>query len=209
MANGFSYDRRLARYRAPNGRFLAEREVRGVVDAVIDASAGRMKDLAGRLRSGDVSLPDWQMAMRREIKLGHLVSATAAHGGWDAMTPREWGLVGQRLRQQYQYLDGMAADIASGKQSLNGRLDARAASYAQSSRGTYEEIRRRDAAEERGVMQERRIRHVSDSCAGCVEQAAMGWQLSGVLSPIGTQECRSNCKCTWQTRTVTDLMEAA
>ena len=49
-----------------------------------------------------------------------------------------------------------AADIASGKQKLDGRLLMRARLYAKAARGTFEQMRRRWQRDDNGMTEERR-----------------------------------------------------
>jgi hypothetical protein len=46
-----------------------------------------------------------------------------------------------------------------------------------------------------GVELARRVLHASESCAGCVAEAAKGDQAIDEVAPIGSQECRVNCLC--------------
>lgn len=190
----------LGRYRDnATGRFVSARQVRADIDSYIDASKKQIDTLANQLRGGQISLAEWQTAMRQEIKSMHINTSMAAHGGRAQMTPADWGRAGQQIRTQYQFLDTYAADLASGKIKLDGRLNVRAGMYAESARGSYEQEARRVAANT-GLTEERRIRHASDSCTDCVDYAARGWQPIGALPRIGDSQCRTNCRCTFEYR---------
>lgn len=137
--------------------------------------------------------------MRREVKSVALYSAAAAKGGWAQMSDADYGRVGQYVRGQYQYLRGFAQDVATGKQPLNGRLNARAHLYGQAGRPLYH---RMEIAEQivRGMTEKRSIRHGSDSCDGCVAAEVAGWVPidSKTVLEIGARECRTRCKCSWE-----------
>ena len=110
------------RYRdRATGRFVSELNVRGDLDKYIDAKNSVLDDLANQLRNREISLADWQLQMRAEIRNMHNAAAMVAKGGRNQMTFADWGRVGQRLRFQYGKLDDWAADIASGKAKVVGR----------------------------------------------------------------------------------------
>jgi hypothetical protein len=110
------------------------------------------------------------------------------------MSPADWGWTGQRLRQQYQWLDGFAQDLATGKQALDGTLAVRASLYAEASRATHREMERRQARL-RGEQQEKNQLGAADHCPGCLEQTARGWQPIGSLVPVGSRTCLARCHC--------------
>ena len=178
------------------GRYVSELSVRGDLDKYIDAKNSVLDDLANQLRNREISLADWQLQMRTEIRNMHNAAAMVAKGGRDQMTYADWGRTGRRLRDQYAYLDKWAADIASGKVPLDGRLAQRAKLYGNAARGTYEQ-ERRAVGVEKGNTQEMRILHAKESCSDCIEYAALGWQPIGTLPQIGDSVCRQNCACTF------------
>ena len=186
------------RYRdRATGRYVSELNVRGDLDKYIDAKNSHLDDLANQLRNREISLADWQLQMRNEIRNMHNAAAMVAKGGRDQMTNADWGRTGRELRTQYEYLDKWAADIASGKAPLDGRANVRAQLYGDASRSTYEQNRRATAATNRSQL-ERRILHAAESCADCLQYAALGWQPIGTLPRIGQSQCRTNCKCTFE-----------
>jgi hypothetical protein len=116
------------------------------------------------------------------------------------LTIDDWGWVGQRLRTQYQYLDGFAQDVASGKQMMDGTLAVRASLYALAATGTNREMERRQARL-RGEQQERNQLGAADHCPGCLDQTARGWQPIGSLVPVGSRSCLARCHCSMTYRT--------
>lgn len=196
----YTYDSASGRYRdATTGRFIANQAVRDAVDAVVDAGTTQIVALTRQLQAGTLDLATWQLDAMNIIKVEHVAAGIAAHGGREHMAPADYGWIGSRIKEQYAYLRNFAEEIASGQQALDGRLLVRAELYGQAARGTYEELRRRDQRA-RAVDHERRIRHSSDSCTTCVEQAAKGWQPLGTLNTIGQSECRTRCRCTFDYR---------
>lgn len=187
------------RYRdRATGRFVKELQVRGDLDKYIDAKNTRLDDLANQLRNREISLADWQLQMRNEMRMMHNNAAMVAKGGKAQMTQADWGRTGRELRTQYEYLDKWAAQIASGEAPMDGRMNWRAKLYGQASRGTYEQERRAMAAD-KGNDEEMRILHAKESCKGCISVAGY-WAPLGDLPKLGSQDCSTNCLCTFEYR---------
>lgn len=180
-------------------KFVKFSDVRDALDVAAERSQANMGGLSTQLQNGEISLEQWRSGMRREIKTLHTASAMSAKGGPAQMTQADWGAVGRITRFQYDKLNKFASEIESGKQPLNGRFLRRVGLYAQAGRGTFEQMRRRDMLK-RGWEEERRVLGRADHCAGCLEQAGMGWQPPGKLAPIGSQQCVTNCHCRYAYR---------
>lgn len=181
------------------GRFVSRAFVAGELEKVIAASQTNIEGITQSLLDGNIGIPEWQLSMEREIKAIHTAAGATARGGWAQMSQSDWGFVGSQVKKQYQYLDKFAQDIASGKQPMNGRLMVRAKLYAQSGRGTHEEMRRR-MERNKGKREERRLLAPAEHCTDCVTEAAKGWQPIGTLRPIGASLCRTNCHCRFDFR---------
>lgn len=191
----FGFDRNSQRFRdLSTGRFVSERSVRDGIDRVADLTSRRLGESSARFRAGEITAVQWQSEMLAQIKQAHISAALAAYGGRDAMTPQRWGVVGYQIRVQYAYARNFAADVLSGRQRQNGRMDARARMYGQSIRGTYTAVRRREAAGS-GKRYERNVLGVAEHCRGCVSETGRGWVPIGTLNPPGQRECRGSCRC--------------
>jgi hypothetical protein len=200
LAPGFSWDPVGARYRdTATGRYVPAGQVRAALDAVVDGAAERMRAIAGRLQSGEISLKEWQLGMAREIKAVHVAATASSAGGFAQLSQADLGWVGQRVRTQYQYLDRYAREIASGKQPMDGTLLSRAALYGHAGRATGREAERREARL-RGDDEERSVLGLADHCPGCLEEARKGLRPIGTLVPVGGRDCRSACHCHFETR---------
>lgn len=192
----FVWVEKVGRYRdAATGQWVADAAVKAGVENVAAQAAVNMRALAMQYRTTNMEIADFQRAMMQEIKLAHIASALAAVGGRAAMTPSHWGRVGQLIREQYQYVQGMVTQTLDGVQRVNGRLDARAASYGSAVRATFENMRRFERAAA-GYQYEKNILHANESCGQCRDLAAMGFVPMGTLTPVGMRQCRSNCRCT-------------
>lgn len=190
----FTFDPTTGRYRAPDGQFVRENAVRSALDTVLTGEAQAMRDLTQALVEGRLPLAAWQVGMMQEIKSAHLVGTALATGGWAEMDQSDFGWVGQRIRSQYAYLRGFAADITSGRQKLDGTVLARATLYAEAGRQTHRAAIER-AAKQRGMQQERNQLGAADHCSGCLSATAAGWVEIGTLVPCGSRSCLSRCHC--------------
>lgn len=205
MNGPYTYDPKTGRYRGAAGRFVRGAQVKDYTLAVFDRAAGNARVLAQQLQRGEISLAEWQLAMRDEVKRTTLTAAAAANGGWSNLSPADYGRVGRWLAQgprggrgQYAYLADFARQIGEGL-PLDGRFVRRAEMYARQANAFYERERAR-AREIMGYDEIRNLRHSRDSCAGCVSETAKGWQkVTGYRYP-GSRDCLSSCRCSSQMR---------
>ena len=178
---------------AATGRFVGAQPVRRELDRYLD-TADPAKALAEALRGRQVSLADWEVAMRRHVKNTHLNAIALERGGWANMTPADYGRAGQIIREQYGYLRGFAADIASGKQRLDGTLGTRAKLYTQAGRNSL--YRSKAASMSDRVTHQRSIRGKRDSCWQCVELDRKVFRIDDTSFPLpGRRVCNHNCGC--------------
>ena len=181
------------RYRDERGRFVASSTVRRELDRYLD-TADPAKALAEALRGRQVSLADWEVAMRRHVKNTHLNAVAMERGGYANMRPQDYGRVGQIVREQYGYLRGFANDIASGKQRLDGTLGTRAKLYSQAARTSL--YKSKAANMSGGVPHQRSIRSARDSCRQCLDLDRKVFRIDDPSFPLpGQRICRANCQC--------------
>ena len=181
------------RYRDERGRFVASSTVRRELDRYLDNS-DPAKALAEALRGRQLSVADWEVAMRRHVKNTHLNAIALERGGWANMTPADYGRAGQIIREQYGYLKNFAADIASGKQRLDGTLGVRAKLYTQAGRNSY--YRSKAANMSGKVTHQMSVRSARDSCWQCIDLDRKIFRIddSSFVLP-GRRVCNHNCQC--------------
>ena len=195
MDADWSYDRNSGRYRDEKGRFLSQGAVEKLVDARIDRLDGTLKRLTRMLVDGNITLDQWQSSIREQIKAAHLQAAIIGHGGRSGMDSAAYGRVGQRLRQEYAYLQGFANDLLGAR--LSGAMAvARAGLYAQSVRGSFwqgTELRK----QQQGFSLMRRILDPqAQHCQDCLDYASRGVVPVGSLPLPGQRcACRARCRC--------------
>jgi hypothetical protein len=197
----YTFSEASQRYRnMATGKYIKREVVRRALDTALDRSRNEVQRLARSLVNGNMSIADWQIATAKEVKSMHLASASLAKGGWAQMGPREFGKVGNTLRNEYGYLAKFAEQIKDGTQRLDGSLISRANLYAQSPRGTYHAIEARGMLDQ-GKAECRNVLGGSDNnCEGCLAETAKGWMQLGELTPIGDRQCLANCRCSVEYR---------
>lgn len=132
MPSPWKWDEKARRYRGPNGRFIGKARMLALRDTFVDAAKESVGQLAAR-----VAQPGWIDAMREQLKQVYIDQYCLGRGGRNAMTPSDWGRVGNMLKEQYRYLNNFAGDIAAGKLS-EAQIAARAKLYMASSTQAYE-----------------------------------------------------------------------
>jgi hypothetical protein len=194
VAFDYRYNQKTGRYIDQAGRFVSRENVRAAVDTVIVANSTNVLALAEQLKAGEITLASWQLATAKELKTLHVATSLAALGGTKQASQADYGYMGKLIKDQYNFLAGFAKDIASGAQKLDGSFTNRVKLYTESARGTFHSVESREM-QAAGVTMAKRVLGPADHCAGCKEQAALGFQPIEEVAPIGSQECRSNCHC--------------
>jgi len=162
-------------------------------------------ELAWHLRDGRINLQRYEAEMMRLIKRSHLVNSTLAKGGWDQMTPADYGRVGGYVRRQYEYFRNRVRAIKGGTQPVDGRLENVSRQYVRMARRSFSKTLGEEMAL-RGYDQERRVvSKFADHCRtkqrpGCRDLAALGWRPIGTLPLIGEAQCLGGCRCVFHYR---------
>lgn len=190
----FQWDSRARRYRDARGRFIKDQVITSEIEILINDSKGRMRALGQQIVDRTITLKNFELQMRTEIKTAHTAAAAAAAGGWKEMSPADWGRVGAITREEYKLLNKFVRAVRSGKQPRNGTARARAGRYAGTARVTHQ-LMRQSFETAAGKDEARRLLSAAEHCAGCLRQAARKWVPIRELAPIGSQECGPNCKC--------------
>jgi len=72
----------------------------------------RVAELAGQLAEGEITIGEWEILMRDEVRNLHLNALILSHGGdVGSISYADWGLAGYYIRQQYGYLRGYGQAI--------------------------------------------------------------------------------------------------
>lgn len=195
------YDDRSTRYRdLSTGRYVGAEQVREWAGEAMRASSDSMGSLASMVSDGRLTVGDWQGQMRGAIKETYIQQYVSGRGGIEQMTQRDWGSIGGMVREQYRYLDGFAAQVATGELS-EGQIGARSRMYIESGREAHERGYER-AAQEAGLNEVLWvIDAAAENCNDCLGFAGLSWQrveddpYGGAKPGTGDTECLTNCRC--------------
>lgn len=165
----WTYDQRSRRYRhTETGRFIGQRQMVDLRDQFVAAKRDTGTNLAQQLGRGDITIQQWELEMRRNVKTAFVDEYVLGKGGRNAMTQSDWGTVGRMVKDQYQFAHQFARDIADGKLS-QAQIEARSRLYFESATQAYE----------RGRV------------------ASYGAPTLPAYPGDSSTRCRANCKCNW------------
>jgi len=195
MDANWSYDPVGGRYRGENGRFLGQKAIEALIDGRVNNLSTMLKDYTRRLSDGSITIDQWQGSVREAIKMAHIQASVLGQGGRDAMSASDYGRIGQKLRQEYHYLERFVRDMLNGAVSSAHALN-RIGLYAESVRSSYWEgttVRQ----EQQGYSLMRRILDgQAVHCEDCIGFSRKGIVPIGSLPLPGQRcQCQSNCKC--------------
>ena len=190
----FRWNSTAGRYTNASGQFISRKAVHDAFNVAIDNSTKVIANATVAMKEGRTSVAAWQTLMRSEVKNVQLYTGALSKGGWAQLDPTDFGRIGQRIQTQYKALDRFAAEIASGKQKLDGTAVSRSRLYGQSGRQTLHLMERANN-KELGYTKERSIKQTGNNCDDCLDEAARGWVDIGEIVTIGSRQCNMNCKC--------------
>jgi hypothetical protein len=196
----FFWDKKSQRYRygpeagATSGQFVRVEALQNLISDYIDVKQSQARALTQQLFDGNLSVSAWEQAIARELKEAHILTYSIGKGGMKQLSSRDYGLIGNKLKGEYQYLRQSSQDILDGKMSQKEIL-ARLDLYNQSLYLSYSKAQT-EAHIDAGYRWERRRTTAAESCTPCILYAARGWSPIGGLPEIGTgSKCKMNCKC--------------
>jgi hypothetical protein len=191
----WSYDQRTGRYRDEKGRFLSQKAVEALVDSRIERLDATLRRITRMLIDGGITLDQWQASVREAIKGAHIQAAIIGHGGRNQLGSAEYGRIGQRLREEYAYLQRFARDLLDQRSSPAMAL-SRISLYAQSVRGSYWQGTELRKQQQGFSLMRRKLDPQAQHCSDCVAYAARGVVPIGSVPLPGQRcACRARCRC--------------
>lgn len=138
MASPWVYEEALHRYRSTStGRFIGAKEMLGLRDKFIEAQKLAADELAQKLIDGKLTPAEWLTEFRGQIKTSYIDQYILGRGGRNAMTPSDWGKLGNQIKAQYKYAQGFAQSVEKGEIS-EAMLKARGHLYHSASAEAFE-----------------------------------------------------------------------
>ena len=196
MDASWSYDPVSGRYRGENGRFLSRKTVEALVDGRVGKLSTQLKDYTRRLSDGSITIDQWQGSVREALKAAHIQAAVLGQGGRNALSPSDYGRIGQKLRQEYRYLERFVRDLLDGAVSSAHAIN-RIGLYAESVRSSYWEGTTVRQGQQGYSLMRRILDGQAQHCQDCIGYAQRGIVPIGSLPMPGQRcECRARCKCT-------------
>jgi len=192
------------------GRTVARAKIVELLDAQVQARGDRLARLTLDYKDGALDASTWLATMRDELRRAALECRSMAVGGWDKLTPHDYGTIGRALQDDYRRLIGFADDIASGALS-EAQILNRLGMYLGSARVQFflAQIERATPSKPGLVVLGKRVLGISEHCPSCVVYARASWQpIANVIPPGLHSECMTNCRCSVVTREV-PIAEAA
>lgn len=184
-----------------NSKPVPEQKLRLGLQMIIKRSEERMSQLSEQMKTGKISLQQWQARSQNEIRYIHAVASASALGGFSKLTQKDKDVLAERTAEQLKYFNKFGQDVQSGKQKLTGKVNFRARAFSRSACGTYFFVRTfnriAEALRLSKRLQIRRVLGQAEHCSDCQQQVSLGWMESGDarFQPIGQSRCRFNCKC--------------
>jgi hypothetical protein len=180
-------------------RDVDPRAVRLLLDKALDRASQGARNQVLQLRGAQkpkIDLPTWEVEMRRAVKSSTVAARVTGAGGVKRTHLEALERMQATVLEQAKFLRRFALQIETGEQPLDGRAQARAASYIQSARSAHMEARQ-EVAVAIGYDEQRNLRYAGDSCDGCVAMEKLGWiSISDPRwVPIGRRNCLGNCRC--------------
>lgn len=186
-----------------DGVYLSRRELKPKIDRLTAFVQREAAKIAERYKAGQISVVDFEIAMRELLKSAHIVAATVGRGGRGLMAAADWGRVGRKIQWQYGYLGKFTRKLAEGrldKAFSVGRARSYASSiyisYAQSLMATEKEfIADGGDTNPAREMLCRLVQNSEEGCAECTADADAGWMPVSEMGELGTRICGDFCKC--------------
>lgn len=195
----FTFDPRTQRFRYTSGvlagQFVSRKDVQEIVENNITRIKGDLKTITNLLLENKISVATWEETTALTIRKGTVQSYLAGKGGTYQIKPKDKGILGQAIGNEYIYLRRFSEDILAGKLSP-AQIQDRVTKYADSFHKHYERGRN-EAHKENGYNWEKWVTSGAGMiCPDCIGYAMRNWQRIGSLPAIGTaSSCRMRCRC--------------
>lgn len=184
----------------PDDRLVVLHRVAEMTAATLEADAKAMvTDLAPESKGLADRIGGFFKRAARTLRTAYLAGALALLGP-EMLEADAREIHSVQVAEQLKYLAGFQKAVHEGEQKPDGSLPNRAGLYGHATWSVGQNTARGVASSVEAIGEERRVLGGRDHCEGCKREAAKGWQPKGKLAPIGTQECRVNCRCSFQYR---------
>lgn len=129
-----TYDNTNHTYYDSSGNAISSAGMQTYIQQGQAISSATMGDIAASYANGNITSSQFRSQMRQVIKQSSMRQYAMGRGGFNFMTPRDYGIVGRWLRDQYRYLDGFVSDLPDLSEA---QIRARAQLYSESTEAMY------------------------------------------------------------------------
>lgn len=206
LVKGYIYDTSVSRYRnLATGRLVSRSRIIDLMESSTASRARSIQQGTVAMMEERISPSTWLSRSSSMLKREYLQQAALGAGGWDRLTPADYGRIGGRLRGEYGRMARLAQEVRDGTvtpaQALN-RIDM----YMGNARQQFwltERERLSRPKEGMATLERRILDKQAQNCPDCITYYDQGWQPAGVL-PVPSQACvcDGNCRCTLERREV-------
>lgn len=200
-ASRFKWSLGKRQYFYTNGKVVSSATLKSWVEQAVSQAKTNLRAIGQALLDGTISKPEFAIQSAEEIKNLHRALSFLANGGKSQMDASSFGKLGSELKQELGYLARFSSavdnvDISTLGDAFLNRIE----SYGEAGRFTYQAaVRAREI--DAGGMEEINVLGASaNSCNGCLDESALGYQPAGTLSEPGDRECGPGCNCTIEYR---------
>ena len=164
----WTWDQAVKRYQnTSTGTIVTENTLIEMRDEMIEKWRPRVQSLADDLATGKLTVQEWTLQMRRELRNVFSNEYLLAKGGRNAMFQPDLDAINEMLNTQNFYLQNFAEEVRAGSLS-QAQIAARSELYAESA----------TQAHERGKASRHAV-------------------VLPYYPADGSQDCRSRCRCRW------------
>tara|TARA_R110000744_G_scaffold368601_1_gene478568 strand:- start:161 stop:910 length:750 start_codon:yes stop_codon:yes gene_type:complete len=182
---GYLYNAGAARYRDRTGKFISNNKLTNMRNEFIQKQKATVRSLANDLQTGKLTRTRWSNAMRKQVNQTMTAEYLAGKGGASNMTKRDYNILENSIKQQYEYLNKFEQQIKKDAASVDTamseeRIAQRSELYMENTKKDFE----RAKVEARGMP-------------NLPQYPGDGRTICGV-----------NCKCTWDIKFVDGMWHA-
>ncbi len=195
----YKWDDEALLYRYPNGRKVPQRDIFLAIQRENNQFTQDLVSSFIRMRSGDITLDQWQKGTEKRIKEQHLKMAAFSNGGTSLpSTKAEVNLYVKSVEYKHlsKFVNQIKADDVSDLQ-----IKARLSLYAHHSKVAYE-IGNKNLSQysKKHIYGRRRLGSCLNHCDDCISYSLLGWQrIEDVIVPGDRCKCGSHCCCSIET----------
>jgi hypothetical protein len=200
--NKFTFDPRSQRYRYISGdrrgQFVSTANITRLVEDYMIQQRADVWVITDILLADKMSVNTWQYGIASALKSLHINAYSLGKGGIGRLTEDDMGLISDRLKSEFKYLNKFAREIATGDLS-EAQIKNRVAMYVDAAHSQWQQGSQSAAIDNGDKFEKWNNTKDEAGCADCKAKGKMGWQPIGSLGVPGVSvRCLSRCRCNLQ-----------